>query len=41
MTFNTLKFYLFPKFKMALKGRRFNDFTIIQQNNRMHIPSFE
>jgi len=41
MTFNTVKFFLFSKFKMALKGRIFNDVTIIQQNNRMHMPSFE
>jgi len=24
MPFDTVKFFLFPKFKMALKGRRFN-----------------
>lgn len=35
------KFFLLPRLKMVLKGGRFNDITMIQQNHRLHIPSFK
>jgi hypothetical protein len=34
-------FFLFPKFKLALKGRKFNDITMIEAKSQDHLPSFK